>query len=91
MEKIFELTVLFAYRRALALGADDMKALKAAQSVLVDAKPDLEETEARIMVASILAAAIDLAATRPAPPVKGGRKGAGATIDDAAVRARAMS
>ena len=62
MEKIFELTVLFAYRRALAFGADDRSASKAALSVIFDAKPDLEETEAHIMLSIILGATPDLVA-----------------------------
>ena len=64
MDKIFELTVRFAYRRALAFGADDGDACKAALSVIFDAKPDLEETEARIMLSIILGATPDLAAGR---------------------------
>ena len=68
MEKIFELTVRFAYRRALAFGADDRNASKAALSVIFDAKPDLEETEAHIMLSIILGAIPDLAAGRLAEP-----------------------
>ena len=62
MDKIFDLTVRFAYRRALAFGADDRNAFKAALSVIFDAKPDLEETEARIMLSIILGATPDLSA-----------------------------
>jgi hypothetical protein len=62
MDKIFKLTVRFAYRRALSFGADDRNASKAALSVIFDAKPDLEETEAHIMLAIILGATPDLVA-----------------------------
>jgi hypothetical protein len=64
MDKIFELTVRFAYRRALAFGVDDRNAFEAALSVIFDAKPDLEEAEARIMLSIILGATADLAEER---------------------------
>lgn len=59
MEKMLERAVLFAYRRALALGADGIEAFETALSVLFDAQPDIEEGEARGALSSIISAAPD--------------------------------
>jgi len=62
MEKMLERAILFAYRRAAALGADQIEAFETALTVLFDARPDLEDAAARQAVAGILAAA------EPPPP-----------------------
>jgi hypothetical protein len=59
MEKMLERAVLFAYRRALALGADGIEAFETALSVLFDAQPDMDEAEARAAISSIISAAPD--------------------------------
>jgi hypothetical protein len=65
MEKMLERAVLFAYRRAAGLGADEIEALETALGVLFDARPDLEESDARRAVSAILADA-DVITQEPA-------------------------
>ena len=55
MEKMLERTIMFAYRRAAALGADNVEAFETALTVLFDARPDLDEDDARSTLAGMLA------------------------------------
>ncbi len=55
MEKMLERAIVFAYRRASALGADDVEAFETALTVLYDARPDLDEQDARTTLSGILA------------------------------------
>lgn len=55
MEKMLERAVLFAYRRVIALGADGIEAFETALSVLFDARPDMDDAEARLAISGILA------------------------------------
>jgi len=59
MEKMLERAVLFAYRRALALGADGMEAFETALEIVFDARPDIEDSAGRGVVATIIEAAGD--------------------------------
>lgn len=59
MEKMLERTVLLAYRRALALGADGMEAFETALDIVFDARPDIEDDAGRDVVATIIEAARD--------------------------------
>jgi hypothetical protein len=54
MEKMLERTILFTYRRTLALGADEVEARETALGVLHDARPDLDEYDARATLAAML-------------------------------------
>ncbi len=56
MEKMLERAVLFAYRRVIALGADGIEAFETALSVLFDARPDMDDAEARVAISGMLAA-----------------------------------
>jgi hypothetical protein len=68
MEKMLERAVLFAYRKATALGADSIEAFETALGVLHDARPDLEESEARSGIAILLETALaDPSATTVEP------------------------
>jgi hypothetical protein len=55
MEKMLERAVLFAYRRVIALGADGIEAFETALSVLFDARPDMDDAEARVAISGMLA------------------------------------
>jgi hypothetical protein len=55
MEKMLERAVLFAYRRVIALGADGVEAFETALSVLFDARPDMDDAEARVAISGMLA------------------------------------
>ena len=54
MEKMLERTIRFAYRKAVALGADEVEAHETALGVLYDAQPDLDEYEAMVMLSAML-------------------------------------
>jgi hypothetical protein len=58
MEKMLERAVLFAYRKATALGADSIEAFETALGVLYDARPDIEESEARSEISTLLQTAL---------------------------------
>lgn len=55
MEKMLERAIMFAYRRAASLGADNVEAFETALGVLFDACPDLDEGDARSTLAGMLA------------------------------------
>jgi hypothetical protein len=55
---MLERAVLFAYRKATALGADSIEAFETALGVLYDARPDLEESEARSEISILLETAL---------------------------------
>jgi hypothetical protein len=57
MERMLERAVLFAHRKAISLGADPIEADETALRVLFDAKPHLEESEARADLGEILSRA----------------------------------
>jgi hypothetical protein len=54
MEKMLERTIRFAYRKAVALGADGVEAHETALGVLYDAQPDLGEYEAKATLSAML-------------------------------------
>lgn len=56
MERMLERAVLFAYRKARWLGADPIEAFETALPIVFDARPDLDEGEARAIIAEMLAA-----------------------------------
>jgi hypothetical protein len=64
MQKMLERAVLYAYRRAIALGADGIEAFETALAVVFDARPDIDDDAGRGVVATIIAAAGD-AGQRP--------------------------
>lgn len=66
MEKMLERAVLFAYRRAMALGADEIEAFETALDIVFDARPDIEDDAGRSLVTTIIRAASDA----EQPPVK---------------------
>ena len=66
MEKMLERTVVFAYRKALALGADEVEARETALGVLYDARPDLDEREARASLTAMIGAEPDCRKKRSA-------------------------
>jgi hypothetical protein len=55
MEKMLERAVVFAYRRALALGADEIEAFETALDVLFDARPGIGEDAGRALLRAMLA------------------------------------
>ena len=59
MEKMLERAVLFAYRRAIALGADGIEAFETALDIVFDARPDIEDDAGRGIVTTIIHAARD--------------------------------
>lgn len=67
MEKMLERAVLFAYRKAAALGADNIEAFETALTVLFDARPNMDEGDARQAISSILATAPDLLGNAAVP------------------------
>ncbi len=59
MEKMLERAVLFAYRRAIALGADGVEAFETALDVVFDARPNIDDDDGRSIVAAMTDAAPD--------------------------------
>jgi hypothetical protein len=57
MEKMLERAAVFAYHRAIALGADDLEGFETALEIIFDARPDIEDDAARDMLRAMLAAA----------------------------------
>ena len=55
MEKMLERAVLFAYRRVIALGGWHRGIRRRHCPVLFDARPDMEDSEARNVISNILA------------------------------------
>jgi hypothetical protein len=65
MEKMLERAAVFAYRRAIALGADDLEGFETALEIIFDARPDIEDDAARDMLRAMLAAAPQLSERDP--------------------------
>ncbi|MDB5409113.1 MAG: hypothetical protein JWL84_4025 [Rhodospirillales bacterium] len=65
MEKMLERAVIFAYCRALTLGADEIEAFETALDIVFDARPNIDEEAGRAILRTMLADAGDGGA-RPA-------------------------
>jgi hypothetical protein len=55
MEKMLERAVIFAYSRALTLGADNIEAFETALDIVFDARPDIDEEAGRAILRTMLA------------------------------------